>query len=256
MPRLARKYLESTFIHIIVQGIDKEYIFQKNSFKDAYLNILKKNISETDIKVIAYCVMGNHIHLLVYSENINSLSKIMQRTNGAYAKLYNKTKNRVGYVFRNRYYTQMILTEQQLYNCIVYIHKNPIRANIVNVFQEYKYSSYKEYIGKRNLISEDSLKLVFGDSKDFFENFKLIHKLEDIQDIKEVIEEFQDEKVIINEYLKEKEKTMVEIKESKELLAELLFRLRYQGGLSLRAMEKTLKISKSYLAVIINKNLK
>ena len=52
MPRLARKYLESSFIHIIVQGINKEYIFQKNSFKDAYLNILKKIISETDIKVM------------------------------------------------------------------------------------------------------------------------------------------------------------------------------------------------------------
>ena len=256
MPRLARKYLQSSFIHILVQGINKEYIFQKNSFKEAYLNMLKKNISETDIKVISYCVMDNHFHLLIYSENINSVSKIMQKTNGAYAKLYNKSKNRVGYVFRNRYYTQMILTEQQLHNCIVYIHRNPLKANIVNSFQEYKYSSYNEYIGKRTLISDDSLKIVFGDSKNFLNTFMEIHNLGDVEDIKDVIEEFENQEVIIDEYLKEKEKTMSEIKESKELLAELLFHLRYRGGLSLREMERILKISKSYLAIIINKNLK
>lgn len=255
MPRLARKNIESSFIHIIVQGINKEYIFKKSSFKDAYLSILKKNISQTDIKVIAYCVMDNHIHLLIYSENINSVSKIMQRTNGSYAKLYNKTKKRVGYVFRNRYYAQMILTEKQLYNCMVYIHKNPLKANMVNEFQEYKYSSYKEYLGKRILISNDSIKLVFGDTKGFFDTFNEIHKLEDAEDIKDVIEEYEDEKTIINEYLKEKEKTITEIKENKELLAELIIRLRYRGGLSLREMEKILKISKSYLAIIINKNI-
>ena len=200
--------------------------------------------------------MDNHIHLLIYSEDIKSVSKITQKTNGAYAKLYNKNKNRVGYVFRNRYYTQMILTEQQLYNCIVYIHKNPLKANIVNSFQEYKYSSYKEYLGKKFLLSEDSLKLVFGTTKNYLDTFKEIHKLGDIEDIKDVIEDFQERKIIIDEYLKEKEKTLSEIKQNKELLAELIFRLRYQGGLSLRAMEKILKISKSYLAIIINKYLK
>ena len=49
MPRLARKHLKSSFIHIIVQGINKEYIFQKNSFKEAYLNILKKNIESISL---------------------------------------------------------------------------------------------------------------------------------------------------------------------------------------------------------------
>ena len=256
MPRLARKYLESPFIHIIIQGINKEYIFKENTLKEAYLNILKKNIKETDVNIIAYCVMDNHIHLLVYCENVNNISKVMQKTNGAYAKLYNKIQKRVGYVFRNRYYAQMILTEQQLYNCIAYIHENPIKANIVNSIQEYKYSSYMEYLGKKKFITEDSIKLVFGTTKDYIDMFKTIHKIEEIEDIKEVIEEFENEKVIINKYMKETEKSMMEIKQNKELLIELVFRLRYQGGLSLRAMEKILGISKSYLGVIINKGLK
>lgn len=256
MPRLARKCLESPFIHIIVQGINKEYIFKRRLFKETYLNMLKKNISKTEMHIIAYCVMDNHVHLLVYCENINVISKIMQKTNGAYAKWYNKIQKRVGYVFRNRYYTQMILTEQQLYNCIVYIHRNPVKANIVNYIHEYKYSSYKEYFGNREFITDNSIKLVFGTSNDYLALFNSIHKMDEITDIKEVIEDFDDEKVIINEYLKEQGKSMLEIKQNKKLLAELIFRLRYQGGLSLRTMEKILGISKSYLAVIINKKLK
>lgn len=256
MPRLARKCLESPFIHIIVQGINKEYIFKKDLFKEAYLNMLKKNISETDIDIISYCVMDNHVHLLVYCEDINVISKVMQKTNGAYAKWYNKTQKRVGYVFRNRYYTQMILTEHQLYNCIVYIHKNPVKANIVNYIHEYKYSSYMEYLGKRKFITDNSIQLVFGTSKNYLDVFRFIHKMEEIVDIKDVIEDFNDEQVIINEYLNEQGKSMIEIKQNKELLAELIFHLRYQGGLSLRTMEKILGISKSYLAVIINKKLK
>ena len=53
--------MESSFIHIIVQGINKEYIFQNDLLKEAYLNILKKNISGTDIKVIAYCVQDEKV---------------------------------------------------------------------------------------------------------------------------------------------------------------------------------------------------
>ena len=93
MPRLARKYLESPFIHIIIQEINKEYIFKENILKEAYLNILEKNIKGTDVNIIAYCVMDNHIHLLVYCEDVNNISKIMQKTNEAYVKLYNKIQN-------------------------------------------------------------------------------------------------------------------------------------------------------------------
>lgn len=256
MPRLARKDLDSSFIHIIIQGINKEYIFKKDLFKETYLNILKNNIKITNIDVIAYCIMDNHAHLLVYCENINIISKVMQKTNGTYAKFYNRIQKRVGYVFRNRYYTQAMLTEQQLYNCIAYIHKNPIKANMVNYLEEYKYSSYREYLGKRNFITNRSIKLVFGTSKVYLDMFNSIHKIEDIENIKEVVEEFNDEKTIVNEYLNEVGKNLLEIKQNKKLLAELIFRLRYQGGLSLRVMEKILGISKSYLAVIINKKLK
>ena len=146
MPRLARKYLESSFVHIIVQGLDRQYIFKGNFLKSSYRTILKKNISETNIELISYCIMDNHSHLLLYGEDFNDISKIMHKTNTSYAKLYNKTQKRVGYVFRDRYFVQPISNEKQLFNCIAYIHKNPINAGIVKLLSSYNYSSYNEYI--------------------------------------------------------------------------------------------------------------
>ena len=150
MPRIARKNLSSSYMHIIVQGINKEYIFSDNHLKDAYKSILKKNLSKTNINILAYCIMNNHAHILVHSTNIQEITKLMQKTNTSYAKLYNKNKQRVGYVFRNRYYSQMILDKNHLYNCIAYIHNNPVKANIVNKLSSYLYSSYSEYLGNKD----------------------------------------------------------------------------------------------------------
>ena len=78
MPRLARKYLESNYFHIIIQGINREYIFEDNNLKEAYLNILKKNLKETNVNILAYCIMDNHAHFLIYSEDTTEISKLMQ----------------------------------------------------------------------------------------------------------------------------------------------------------------------------------
>lgn len=231
MPRLARKYLESSFVHIIVQGLDRQYIFKGNFLKSSYRTILKKNISETNIELISYCIMDNHSHLLLYGEDFNDISKIMHKTNTSYAKLYNKTQKRVGYVFRDRYFVQPISNEKQLFNCIAYIHKNPINAGIVKLLSSYNYSSYNEYIDidKRFFISSNAIKLVFGSSEDYLNLFHEIHKFELIEDIKDIVEKPQNPESIICEYLQNTCKSLSEIKLNKQLLGELLVQLRYSG---------------------------
>lgn len=229
MPRLARKNLESSFLHLIVQGINRTYIFQDDALKSLYKNTLKKNLSETNVQVLAYCIMDNHAHLLVHSEHINEVSEIMRKTNTAYAMVYNKINKRVGYVFRNRYYVQMILDERQLYNCIAYIHKNPLKAGIVKSLSDYKYSSYTEYLHKKDLLTSESIKLALGSDKNYFDIFNEIHKIQDIEDIKDIVEDFKNADDIINEYLTETSKKLEEIKLDTKLLAELLVRLRHSA---------------------------
>ncbi len=82
---------------------------------------------------------------LIYSGNAQDISLLFQRLNGAFSNYYNKMKDRVGYVFRDRFLSQEIYDNTQLVNCIKYIHNNPVKANMVNMAKEYLFSSYKEF---------------------------------------------------------------------------------------------------------------
>ena len=104
-----------------------------------------KKIKEEDVSILAYCIMNNNVHILVYSENIQKISKFMQKLNTSYSKFYNKIEKRTGYVFKDRFYTQEIFDRKQLYNCLRYIHNNPVKAKICKDMKSYKYSSYYEY---------------------------------------------------------------------------------------------------------------
>ena len=145
MPRNSRNYINTTFFHIMVQGLNKEFIFNKDEDKKQYLKFVNKIKKEVNIKIISYCVMDNHVHILVKTDTTDQLSKFMHKVNTLYAIYYNQKYNRVGYVFRDRYKSQIIYSEKQLYACINYIHNNPVKAQICKFPCEYEYSSYNEY---------------------------------------------------------------------------------------------------------------
>ena len=86
----------------------------------------------------------------------------MKTLNEDYARYYNYVKNRVGYVYRDRYLSEPITNRNYLLNCISYIHNNPVKAGIVKKCEEYKYSSYNDYINKTNYINDDILELLFN----------------------------------------------------------------------------------------------
>lgn len=175
MARISRKCYESCFYHIMVQGINKEYIFKKNENKEKYLSLLNKISLKKEIKIIAYCIMGNHAHILVYTTEINNLSKFMASVNTSYAKYYNCVMNRCGYVYRDRYRCENIMTQNHLDNCIRYIHNNPVEANICDSPSDYIYSSYNLYNNKK--IKDDIIELISWNSENY--NKKLNGKIED-----------------------------------------------------------------------------
>lgn len=152
MPRAPRKCYDTSFFHIIVQGINKEYIFKSENYIKKYLNLLNKYKEETKIEIIAYCIMNNHAHILLYTNTIDEMSQYMQKVNTQYAKYYNYKENgRVGYVFRDRYISEPIKHEKYLIRCINYIHSNPVKAGMVMKQEDYQYSSYNDYINGKKL---------------------------------------------------------------------------------------------------------
>ena len=93
--------------------------------------------------------MDNHVHMLVFSDFIEELSKTMSSVNTKYAIYYNKKMDRCGYVFRDRFKSEIIIDRKHLENCIKYIHNNPVKANICKIPSEYNYSSYKDFLNKK-----------------------------------------------------------------------------------------------------------
>lgn len=145
MPRKARNMHSQRLYHIMVQGLNREYIFNTYNFKNRYLSLLRDKLGNYNSIVISYCIMDNHAHFLLYAENAKDISELFQRINGAYSNYYNKIKNRVGYVFRDRFLSQEISDVNGIVNCIKYIHNNPVKANMVSCAEKYYFSSYSEY---------------------------------------------------------------------------------------------------------------
>ncbi len=164
MPREARRLKALKSYHVMVQGINKEHIFKDEQSKQKYLFILKKQLNFYGIKLIAYCIMINHAHLLLYSEDSYSISDLMHMVNGMYSQYYNERMARVGFVFRDRFLSQEIFDYNQFKVCIAYIHNNPVKANIVKSPDKYPFSSYNDYRkGYSGLIDFDLIRFLFKD---------------------------------------------------------------------------------------------
>ena len=188
----------------------------------------------------------------MYVEDIQEMSKIMQKINTSFAKFYNLKKNRVGFVFRNRFFTQQILSRQQLYNCLVYIHNNPVKAGIVKYAKDYKYSSYCEWINEEKIIDKMSAKLVYGKEKQDIGEFKKMHFNNEILDIDDIVENI-DYNEIIAKYEKDNESILEEIIKNEEKLKDIVCELRKYSNLSIRQISNILKINRPKITKIIKK---
>lgn len=160
MSRLPRMYLNTTYFHVIVQGINKEKIFSKEFYKNIYLEKLLSKQINYKISIIAYCIMDNHAHVLIHTDKPHNLSNYMRSINISYSRFYNKAENRVGYVFRDRFLSEPISDQSYLITCIRYIHNNPVKAKIVSSPNEYIYSSFNDYLNLTGIVTEALLNLI------------------------------------------------------------------------------------------------
>lgn len=252
MPRISRNNINSKYIHVITQGIKKEYIFYEEQFKEEYLNLLKRIVLEFEYtKILAYCIMDNHTHLLIYTDKIEELSKIMSRVNTSYGIFYNKNKNRIGYVFRNRYYTQQIIDRNHLFNTLVYIHKNPVKAKIVKSEIDYKYSSYRNYV--KNKVHKEIVKLIF-ETENYINQFNFIHQNyleENILEIKEEINPQQKIKNIISKFCDKYNYDLNYIKKDNYLLFLLVKEIKNNCNVTNKLISEYIEIGKNRIAKII-----
>ncbi|MDI6732685.1 MAG: transposase [Planctomycetota bacterium] len=146
MPRIARAVAVDFPHHIIQRGNNRQKVFFAVDTRRKYLDMLKDYAERWDISILAYCLMTNHIHLLVKPHEENSLAKMMQGVSQGYSKYINKRYKRTGRLWESRYYSCVVDEDSYLWQVARYIEKNPKRAGMVRQEEDYPYSSARAHV--------------------------------------------------------------------------------------------------------------
>ncbi|MDD5643946.1 MAG: transposase [bacterium] len=158
MPRLYRLQAKELLYHVISRGDDRKKIFVNDRDCEKFLQYLANAKEKFNFYLYAYCLMENHYHLLLETPQAN-ISKIMQHINTSYAVYHNTKWKRCGHLFQGRYKSVIVDADNYLLELTRYIHLNPVKANIQDSPEKYKWSSYNEYANdvKRGLIDKEIL---------------------------------------------------------------------------------------------------
>lgn len=154
MPRQARKKSSSGIYHVMLRGINKQQIFEDDEDCEKFLWVLKETKATSEYKLFAYCLMGNHIHLLIKEEK-ESLEQIFKRIGGKFVYWYNIKYQRIGHLFQDRFKSEPIEDDTYLFTVLRYIHQNPVKAKLCENIEDYEFSSYKEYIDRKWIVDTD-----------------------------------------------------------------------------------------------------
>ena len=150
-----RPWVAGAIYHITNRGNRQEIIFRENIDYIVYLGILKETLKfyqDDNYKLISYCLMSNHVHLLLKT-GTKEPSFFMRRINSMYARYFNSKYQCIGHLFQGRYFSNLINNVIELLEVSRYIHLNPVRAKMVGSPENYMWSSYNKIV-----LNEDKFK--------------------------------------------------------------------------------------------------
>lgn len=140
MPRKSRIKSKSNVYHVMLRGINRQQIFEEDSDYMQFIEILRIVKDISNFKLHAYCLMGNHVHLLIQTQD-ESIELIMKRLEVRFVHWYNKKYKRTGSLFDGRYKTENVETDKYFLTALRYILQNPVKAGICNNIYEYPWSA-------------------------------------------------------------------------------------------------------------------
>lgn len=146
MARQRRLNDPGSYHHITARGVDRCAVFRDDHDRRQFLSLLKESQARFGCRILAFCLMSNHIHLTIRDDR-GSLSRMLHFVSGVYAKRFNHKHGRTGHLFERRFWSSMLDSDAYLVDCVAYVHRNPLEAGIVQRPEDYRWSSYQSYIG-------------------------------------------------------------------------------------------------------------
>ncbi len=143
MPRTARLVVPDMAVHIVQRGHDRAACFFDEADYRAYLEALRQYAAEFGCSVHAYCLMTNHVHLLLTPRTEDGCALMMKRLAQCYTQHVNKVKERTGSLWQGRYRSCLVTSERYALACYRYVELNPVSAGMVGHPRDYRWSSYR-----------------------------------------------------------------------------------------------------------------
>jgi putative transposase len=262
MPRVGRKLSESKTYHVMIRGNERKNIFLDDEDKSRFIDTLYEKNKDKKYAVYAYCLMDNHVHLLI-NEVSDEISRIMKRINVSYAYYFNKKYGRIGHLFQDRFKSEVIKDETQLLAVARYIHNNPVKAGIVGHVWEYKWSSFNLYINhhsnRADVIEKDLLLEMFSQDRsravELFLGYSKQENEDSFIDVKEEasidkpIQNEIDARLFIADFLKEKNMCLDDLKVKRNVVLReaLIIELKNRSNLSVRQMTNLLDLDRNII---------
>ncbi len=149
MPRMARVVVLDIPHHIVQRGNNRQQVFFVDSDRQTYLTIIKKEAPKYGLKIIGWCLMLNHVHLIALPSGKDSLAKALGQTHLIYTRYINQHYNRNGHLWQNRFYS-CPLDDAHFWQALRYVEQNPVRAKLVQQAWHYKWSSAVAHIDNQD----------------------------------------------------------------------------------------------------------
>jgi putative transposase len=178
MPRANRYILPGQVYHLTHRFHDRRFLFRFAKDRDGYRRRLRESALSVKASLLTYNITSNHVHLIVYAEEEESVAQLVQRAAGEFAREYNRRKERTGGFWEGRYHATMVGSGEYLWECLRYVELNMVRCGVVKHPGEWGWSGYPELMGwrRRNRLL-DIEKLLWllrcGEVDEFRRNFNV-----------------------------------------------------------------------------------
>lgn len=149
MVRANRYILPGHIYHLTHRCHNRAFLLKFNRDRNTYRNWLREGVGRYKVSILGYCITCNHIHLILVSKLLDAISKFMQLVQGSMAQQYNRRKGRKGAYWEDRYHCTIVDSGRYLWNCLLYVDLNMVRAGVINKPEDWGWCGFNEFMGKR-----------------------------------------------------------------------------------------------------------
>jgi REP element-mobilizing transposase RayT len=157
MPRRARQLAESGIYHVMLRGVNRDALFLETGDYERFLQTLRVATEASGCHVLAYCLMTNHVHLVLRTTQ-EPISAVIKRLGVSYSGWFNRKYGRVGHLFQDRFRSQAVEDDSYFVTLLRYVWNNPVEAGLVDRPEKYPWSSHRHLGHASSIVNETALR--------------------------------------------------------------------------------------------------